>query len=47
MTSDVHETLIELLEDHSKPVHIHIVSVSPMKQLASIKSLRLFTLHRL
>jgi hypothetical protein len=27
MTSDVRESLIELVEDRSKPVHIHIVRV--------------------
>ena len=47
MASDISETLIELLEDCSKPVHIHIVSVFPVKQLASVKSLRLFSVHRL
>ena len=53
MTSDVCETLIELLEDRSKPVHIHIVSaLLSVKRRAiicmcSIESLTGFSVRRL
>ena len=45
MASDVCETLIGLLEDHSKPVHIHIVRVFQIP--ISVMSLMVFSMPRL